>query len=401
MSKYHVALSFAGEDRDYVEKVAKILEAEGVEVFYDRFEEDVLWGKDLYSYLTDVYRNQAMFTVMFVSEAYGLKRWTNHERKSAQARAFSESREYILPAFFDDTIQVPGLLETTGHVSLKNKSPEVFAALIVKKLRASGVMLPQRIAYSDGAKADVDFKLWNSDSVSEIILSLRTYTWGRQNPAVARLLELDWSTIKPDEAFVLGRNLYQTACGGERKAAATLTNLRRTLAAIPDERALDLLNGMFFEVYFNSTGEFRGRDLKGRCLGDLLKLQTVSKYASSIAFIRRALEPYKSGVLFMPNASPERVVVNVVIKKSDPPTVQSIKVRGKQILKADSPQSDLSARLWRLSYESFSVESLRGRLASDWHIPEDQLDVTCTPTFDSKVKFRLPEAHSLFSPLAQ
>ena len=39
MTKYHVALSFAGEDRSYVEKVAKQLESHGVDVFYDRFEE--------------------------------------------------------------------------------------------------------------------------------------------------------------------------------------------------------------------------------------------------------------------------------------------------------------------------------------------------------------------------
>ena len=53
MSKYHVALSFAGEDRTYVEKVALQLQAEGVDVFYDKFEEADLWGKDLYTHLSN------------------------------------------------------------------------------------------------------------------------------------------------------------------------------------------------------------------------------------------------------------------------------------------------------------------------------------------------------------
>ena len=44
MPNYHVALSFAGEDRDYVEKVAIQLRAAGVEVFYDLFHEADLWG---------------------------------------------------------------------------------------------------------------------------------------------------------------------------------------------------------------------------------------------------------------------------------------------------------------------------------------------------------------------
>ena len=80
-------------------KVALQLQAEGVDVFYDKFEEANLWGKDLYTHLSNVYQNMAMFTVMFVSDAYHTKLWTNHERKSAWARAFADSSEYILPAF--------------------------------------------------------------------------------------------------------------------------------------------------------------------------------------------------------------------------------------------------------------------------------------------------------------
>lgn len=36
--KFHVALSFADEDRVYVDALAKALQAEGVDVFYDTFE---------------------------------------------------------------------------------------------------------------------------------------------------------------------------------------------------------------------------------------------------------------------------------------------------------------------------------------------------------------------------
>lgn len=39
MKKYHVALSFAGEDREYVDKVATCLHKKGVKVFYDKFED--------------------------------------------------------------------------------------------------------------------------------------------------------------------------------------------------------------------------------------------------------------------------------------------------------------------------------------------------------------------------
>ncbi len=105
--KYHVGLSFAGEDRDYVEAVAAKLQQAGVRVFYDRFEETRLWGKNLYEYLSDIYRTRAFYTVIFVSAAYRDKLWTNVERRAAQAKAFSESKEYLLPASLIRTLRSP------------------------------------------------------------------------------------------------------------------------------------------------------------------------------------------------------------------------------------------------------------------------------------------------------
>ncbi|HEV8072382.1 MAG TPA: TIR domain-containing protein, partial [Planctomycetaceae bacterium] len=124
---------FAGEDRDYVEQVAASLQSLGVVVFYDRYEEVDLWGKDLYVHLDEVYRTKARYCVVFISEHYGRKLWTSHERRSAQARAFSESREYILPARFDDT-EISGILPTVGFVSLKGLTAEAFSHVIKSKL---------------------------------------------------------------------------------------------------------------------------------------------------------------------------------------------------------------------------------------------------------------------------
>lgn len=42
---YEIALSFAGEDRAYVEEVAAYLKKNDVRCFYDGYEEATLWGK--------------------------------------------------------------------------------------------------------------------------------------------------------------------------------------------------------------------------------------------------------------------------------------------------------------------------------------------------------------------
>jgi len=130
---YDIALSFAGEDREYVESVAIILKSYGVKVFYDKFEETNLWGKNLFEYLNDVYKNKAKYTVMFISKHYNDKLWTNHERRSMQERAFNESSEYILPVRFDDT-EIPGLHSTISYIDLREKTPSKLTNIICNKI---------------------------------------------------------------------------------------------------------------------------------------------------------------------------------------------------------------------------------------------------------------------------
>ena len=141
--EYDVALSFAGEDRAYVEKVAKYLKENGIKVFYDDYEKTELWGKDLYVHLDKVYQKKARYCVMFLSYYYAEKLWTNHERKSAQARAFTEKGEYILPARFDDT-EIPGILPTVGYIDLHSLEPEEFAKLIIEKLKKGTTNISRR-----------------------------------------------------------------------------------------------------------------------------------------------------------------------------------------------------------------------------------------------------------------
>jgi hypothetical protein len=132
--KYNVALSFAGEDREYAEKLAELLSEQGLRVFYDKYEQADLWGKDLYQHFQSIYRDMASYCVIFLSQAYAQKLWTRHELKEAQARAFREQKEYILPVRIDDT-EIPGISETVGYIDLRSTTIQKIAELLLKKLR--------------------------------------------------------------------------------------------------------------------------------------------------------------------------------------------------------------------------------------------------------------------------
>jgi len=62
--------------------------------------------------------------------------WTNHERKSAFARAIQETSEYVLPARFDDT-ELAGLRPTVKYIDLHRETPETFALKIIQKISAA------------------------------------------------------------------------------------------------------------------------------------------------------------------------------------------------------------------------------------------------------------------------
>src|SRR5690606_39046207 len=87
----------------------------------------------LYAHLTKIYRDESKFCLMIISEDYAKKQWTNHERKAAQARAFQENSEYILPLRLDDT-EIDGILGTTGYIDFRRKSVECVIDLLAEKV---------------------------------------------------------------------------------------------------------------------------------------------------------------------------------------------------------------------------------------------------------------------------
>lgn len=130
---FDVALTFAGEDRAYVQAVAESLRDRGVKVFYDKFVRAQMWGTDLYDFFDEVFQKHARFAVMFVSEHYVGKEWPNHERRSAQARALVQSSPYILPVRLDDS-ELPGLRPTVAYEDARRVSTEELVDLLMEKL---------------------------------------------------------------------------------------------------------------------------------------------------------------------------------------------------------------------------------------------------------------------------
>lgn len=131
--RYDVTVSFAGEDRPIVDRLVRLLRRNGVRVFYDAWEQADLWGKDLYRHLDEIYRSAARYCLIFVSEHYVKKAWTKHELRSAQARAFKENSEYILPIRLDEA-ELPGLPPTIAYLDARTVPLTEICQMFLSKL---------------------------------------------------------------------------------------------------------------------------------------------------------------------------------------------------------------------------------------------------------------------------
>jgi hypothetical protein len=112
--EYDFALSFAGEDRPYAEKLKGHLEDLGYSVFYDLSEQHRILAEDLEEFLGPIYKSSASFVIAVLGPEYGKKRWTIFESKQFE-ELFGENRVIpiwsvkALPTAFDSTGGIGGI----------------------------------------------------------------------------------------------------------------------------------------------------------------------------------------------------------------------------------------------------------------------------------------------------
>jgi hypothetical protein len=231
--EYDIAVSFAGEQREYAEAVVRGLGTD-LTVFYDADEKAKLLGENLIDLLTDLYQNQARYVVMFVSRAYAEKMWPNVERQSAMARAAQQRSAYILPVRMDDT-ELPGLLPTVGFLDARIEGLDGVVSIIREKLG------------NDRTSATYHGRVPQTQADLQLLLALRPDWWEYWLYAGALKLGLEnledkyrdyeMGFAKPTGEHYAGRDAFEFL----RSASANAQNLAEAfnvvLAANVQQRA--------------------------------------------------------------------------------------------------------------------------------------------------------------------
>jgi hypothetical protein len=149
MTKYSIALSFSGSERKFAESIANKLKENDVKVFYDKFAQHDLWGKDLYETLRTVYIKECRYVVLLVSNTYLESMWPVFERKQIIDRlAHEHGQDCILPVRVDGcSKEIPGLSRGLGYINAKSTQSALISNLILRKLNQKDYEINSSDAY--------------------------------------------------------------------------------------------------------------------------------------------------------------------------------------------------------------------------------------------------------------
>lgn len=134
--KYHVAISFAGAQRRFAEAVALGLRHQGIRVFYDRFEQHILWGRNLHEALARVYNKSCRYCIAILSPEYLTGMWTTFERQHLIDRLSRQhGGDFLLPVRVDGFDgEVPGLPGGVGYLTVGSSRPDTVISVFLRKI---------------------------------------------------------------------------------------------------------------------------------------------------------------------------------------------------------------------------------------------------------------------------
>lgn len=151
--RFAVALSFPGEYRDRVDRIAAYLSFRfGKEnVLYDAYHRAEFARFALAGYLQDLYRNKAELVVVFICDAYLQKDWCNVEWEAISSRLREGDTDSIMILRLDEGGNTGCILNGDGCIDIAGMGDEKVAGLIVERYQIN--RRTARGRFSDGLYA--------------------------------------------------------------------------------------------------------------------------------------------------------------------------------------------------------------------------------------------------------
>lgn len=266
-----------------------------------------------------------------------------------------------------------------------------------------------RLHYDIDALQDSQYQADAPSAINVIIRALRSHNWYTQNPAVVKIRTVQSEQFSPSSWFVLGRNLYQAACGNSQKAMELLETLDAQLRQFPPATAQHLLAGMLFEIYFDSHGQFR-RTAKFSCADKPLSLATEDTYAEALEFILFHLRDHSAQLKYLPGDRDRKIILiasELVAQAAQGATephpgahprptreLRSVKLDGVELMRnvVHVLENAWERLLFRVT---LSPDRIRERISEELGIPKWALAIETHPPIRTDIELAIPAGVAL------
>lgn len=273
------------------------------------------------------------------------------------------------------------------------------------KVAVAGPAQPS-LNYAPEALRDSQYQVDAPSDINDIIRALKSLNWYTQNPAIVKIQTIRQEYFTPSSWFVLGRNIYQAACGNSQKAMEFMGTLGEQLAKFPAKTAQHILAGMLFEIYFDAQGRFREKT-KFSYADKPLALVADSGYEDARIFILFHLHDRRHLLKFMPgdNHPMKFGVMSTLVSRQEDDLpggetyeLRSITLEGVELMR---PVAQQAADTWPLLPRSKnSLDILRGKVSEVLAIPRWSLTNQLDPAVPLDAQFVMPEGLELYPRLA-
>ncbi|MGW5635987.1 TIR domain-containing protein [Streptomyces sp. NPDC003832] len=154
---HDLAVSFAGEERPYVEQVVADCKKLGLTVLYDRDLSVELWGRNLIMGFRSIYGGtRARYVAPFLSRAYLSTPYPMDELRAMLVPALDNPDEYILPVLVGDaTVPAELLSPAVGFLRMEDFTPQELAHAFRRRIPGSGSEPPAGAPAPSGSPAPV------------------------------------------------------------------------------------------------------------------------------------------------------------------------------------------------------------------------------------------------------
>ena len=230
--------------------------------------------------------------------------------------------------------------------------------------------------YDGTALADKLFVLDAAKKSHKVIAGLKTHDWYRQNPALALLTTEAANKMATNSLFVLGRNIYQAACGTSAAAMEYVREFVATTGGYKEPKRKAILDGMLFEIFFDAEGNLR-RKIKSKFFDAVFELQRVPAFAPSFDFIADALIAANADFHVVPGKGHDLPVSVSTVKKKHGRRVDAVYIGGVDVLKAGDDAWDTDEG--EPMYYAITTGELAERLSEDLAVPARNLKITYSP----------------------